>query len=177
VALIAACELDDQAKVGVDEPLLGSQVAALDALCELDLLLASEQGVPTRLVQEELEAVGGLGCGSVIRAAPLEVIGERRVECVLARRRWFSLRWVSAPLDLGIRLLVELGPCKDRRDTYATVRRALLRFRKYSNACLIKQAQPAETGAALSWARIKTTLRGAPYPARARWPGLLASGS
>ena len=41
VALVAAGELDDQAKVRVDEPLLGGQVALLDALGELDLLLAS----------------------------------------------------------------------------------------------------------------------------------------
>ena len=60
MALVAACELDHQPQVGVDQTLLGVEVAALDPLRELDLLLAGEQGVAARLVIEELEAVGGL---------------------------------------------------------------------------------------------------------------------
>ena len=84
VALVTAGELDHQAQVGVDEPLLGGQVALLDPLGELDLLLAREQGIAARLVQEELEAVGCLRRGSVIRAAPLRVVDERREQRVLA---------------------------------------------------------------------------------------------
>jgi hypothetical protein len=84
VALVAAGELDDQAQVRVDHPLLRREVAALDALRELDLLLPREQGIAARLIQEELEAVGGLGRGSVIRAAPLRVVGERREQSMLA---------------------------------------------------------------------------------------------
>ena len=63
---------------------LAVEVAALDPLCELDLLLAREQGVAARLVEEELEAVGCLGRGRVILAAPLRVVGERREQCMLS---------------------------------------------------------------------------------------------
>jgi hypothetical protein len=52
------------------------------------------------------------------------------------------LRWVSAPLLLGIRLLLDGIPAAGgRRDTYAEVRPALLCFKKYSIACVRKQAR------------------------------------
>ena len=60
VALVAAGELDHQAQVRVDQLLLGGEVTGLDPLRELDLLGAGEQGVLGRLVEEELEAVGGV---------------------------------------------------------------------------------------------------------------------
>ena len=49
---------DHEAQVRVDHPLLGVEVAALDALRELDLLVGGEQAVPADLVQEQLQGVG-----------------------------------------------------------------------------------------------------------------------
>src|SRR3712207_7387349 len=43
VAAVALGVVDDEAQVGLDEALLGLQVAALDAPRELDLLLARQQ--------------------------------------------------------------------------------------------------------------------------------------
>ena len=48
---------DDESQVGLDHPLLRLEVAALDALRELDLLRGGQQLVPTGLAQEELERV------------------------------------------------------------------------------------------------------------------------
>jgi hypothetical protein len=57
LALVLAGHRDHQTEVGVDHAVLGRQIALLDALGELDLLLCGEQGVTTRLVEEELEGV------------------------------------------------------------------------------------------------------------------------
>ena len=62
LAHVAAGVRDDQPQVRVDQPLLCLQVAALDALGEVDLLLLGEQRIAAHLVEEELERVrGGLG--------------------------------------------------------------------------------------------------------------------
>ncbi len=60
-ALVAVVlgDRDDQAQVGLDHPLLGRHVAALDALRELDLLGGGEQRVTADLAQEELQRVRG----------------------------------------------------------------------------------------------------------------------
>ena len=50
---------DDQAQVRLDHRLLGVDVAALDALGELDLLRGGQQRVPARVPQEELQRVCG----------------------------------------------------------------------------------------------------------------------
>jgi hypothetical protein len=71
VALVAACKLDHQPQVGVDQALLGGEVAALDRLRKLDLLLLREQGVLHRLVDEQLQAVGGVLGHLVLARAPL----------------------------------------------------------------------------------------------------------
>src|SRR5215213_4153130 len=59
LALVLARYRDHQPEVGVDHPVLGNHVAALDALGELNLLSSGEQRVLPRLVEEELQAVGG----------------------------------------------------------------------------------------------------------------------
>jgi hypothetical protein len=62
MALVAARELDHEPEVRVDHALLGGEVAALDPLRELDLLLRGQKRILHRLVDEQLEAVrGGLG--------------------------------------------------------------------------------------------------------------------
>src|SRR5207247_2876111 len=48
---------DDKTQVRLDHPLLRLLVAALDALCELDLLRGRQQRVPPGLAQEELERI------------------------------------------------------------------------------------------------------------------------
>src|SRR4051794_20410166 len=85
VALETARELDDETEVGVDQPLLRRQVATLDPLRELDLLLAREQGIAARLVQEELEAVGCFSC-FVSAATPGRMQHRMRLGGVLPAR-------------------------------------------------------------------------------------------
>ena len=60
-ALIAVVlrDRDDEPQVRLDHALLRLHVAALDALCELDLLCGRQELVPARLAQEELQRVGG----------------------------------------------------------------------------------------------------------------------
>ena len=70
MALVSGRELDDETQVRVDQPLLGGQIARLDPLCELHLLLPREQGVAARLAEEQPEAVGGLDW--VVCVAPTE---------------------------------------------------------------------------------------------------------
>src|SRR3954452_19459248 len=66
LALVLTRYRDHQPEVGVDHPVLGHHVAALDALGQLDLLGGGEQGVLPRLVEEQLEAVGGRIWGLVV---------------------------------------------------------------------------------------------------------------
>ena len=60
-ALVAVVlrDRDDQAQVGLDHLLLGVEVAALDALGEIDLLLRREQPDLADVLQEQLKGVGG----------------------------------------------------------------------------------------------------------------------
>ena len=85
MALVAPRELDHQPQVGVDQQLLGVEVAALDPLRELDLLLTGEQGVAAGLVEEVLKTVGGLGRGRVRLAAALGRGGSGAVLATPAR--------------------------------------------------------------------------------------------
>src|ERR671914_319804 len=57
VALVLLGERDDEAQVRVDHALLGLEVAALDSLRQLDLLLGREQRVAAHVAQEELQRV------------------------------------------------------------------------------------------------------------------------
>jgi hypothetical protein len=74
VALVPARELDDQAQVGVDQALLRGQIATLDRLCELDLLLLRQEGVLHRLIDEQLKAVRRV-LGQPVLARPAVVRG------------------------------------------------------------------------------------------------------
>ncbi len=56
---VALRDRDDEAQVRLDHLLLGTVVAALDALGELDLLGCSEQVDLADVLQEELQRVGG----------------------------------------------------------------------------------------------------------------------
>jgi hypothetical protein len=56
--LVALGVGDDEPQVGVDEPLLGLQVAALDALCQVDLLFLGQEGMAPHLAQQQLHRVG-----------------------------------------------------------------------------------------------------------------------
>ena len=58
MALVALRDRDDQAQVRVDHLVLRLEVAALDPLRELDLLLLRQQRVAPDLLHEELERVG-----------------------------------------------------------------------------------------------------------------------
>jgi hypothetical protein len=60
-ALVAVVlgDRDDQAQVGLDHLLLGVEVAALDALGEVDLLLRGQQPDLADVLQEQLKGVGG----------------------------------------------------------------------------------------------------------------------
>src|SRR3954452_21422865 len=58
MALVPPGDGDDEAQVGIDEPVLGKEVAALDALGELDLLCGLQQLVLVRPLKELLERVG-----------------------------------------------------------------------------------------------------------------------
>src|SRR3954452_5458950 len=58
MALVPAGDGDDEAQVGIDEPVLGKEVAALDALGELDLLRGLQQLELVRPLKELLERVG-----------------------------------------------------------------------------------------------------------------------
>src|SRR5690606_33907610 len=62
--------------------LLRLEVALLDALGELDLLLCREQGVAGRLVEEELEAVGRR-LGELVRLAAPARAGRSALQRVL----------------------------------------------------------------------------------------------
>jgi hypothetical protein len=92
-ALILLRDRDDQPQVGVDHPLLGVEVAALDGARELDLLVRRQQPVAADLVEEQLQRVG-------------RDRGERHV---VDRRRLGVAPAVVAQLDVaGLELLVEL---------------------------------------------------------------------
>ena len=103
--LLAPVVLGDrhhQAQVRVDHALLGLEVAALDPLGELDLLVGGEQAVPADLVQEQLQgvAVRARGFGpSQIRycpCSPSETARLRSVYYDAARDRALAARAAAA---------------------------------------------------------------------------------
>ena len=112
VTLVALGDRDDEAQVGVDHPLLRVVVAALDELCELDLLLRGQERPAARLVEEELEGIRrrqrevavevgrgvGIDPGAVVAdldAVPLGVLVER------ARLVGVDVELLGHTLDLG----------------------------------------------------------------------------
>jgi hypothetical protein len=60
VALVALGDVDDEAQVRLDHPVLGGEVAALDAAREPDLLGGGQERRARDLGEEVLEAVVGL---------------------------------------------------------------------------------------------------------------------
>ena len=58
VALIATGDRDDQSQIAVDEPLLGDEIAALDALRELELLRRAQEPELVGALQKLIESVG-----------------------------------------------------------------------------------------------------------------------
>ena len=93
LALVLACDGDHEPQVRVDHALLRREVAALDALGELDLVRAGEQRVTTRLVEEELEGV-------------LEPLPGRRVGSPALPPDGSACQWSS----LLLRLIVRSSP-------------------------------------------------------------------
>ena len=65
LVLIAPRVGGDEAQIGVDEQFLGVQVAALDALCQVDLLGGGEQWVAARVREQLIDGLGdeALGAG------------------------------------------------------------------------------------------------------------------
>ena len=59
VAAVALGDMDDEAQIAVDHPLLGGAVATLDALRERDLLGRGQQRVTADLVHEHLQRIRG----------------------------------------------------------------------------------------------------------------------
>jgi hypothetical protein len=59
VALVLLRQRHDEAQVRVDHALLGLEVAALDRLGELDLLVGGQQRVAAHVAQEQLQRVAG----------------------------------------------------------------------------------------------------------------------
>jgi hypothetical protein len=57
LALVLAGDRDHEAQIRVDHALLGLEIATLDALGELNLLLSREQRVLASLVEEELQRI------------------------------------------------------------------------------------------------------------------------
>jgi hypothetical protein len=58
LALVALGDVDDEAEVRLDEPLLGGEVAALDAACERQLLRGGEERRAADFREEGREPVG-----------------------------------------------------------------------------------------------------------------------
>ena len=131
LALVAPRVGDDQAEVRVDHAVLGGQVAALDPLGQLDLLLRREQRVPARLAQEELQRVerrvrlmlhvpagtrrfnGGARSGSFHVLSPTRVVG------IIGQNRCSRNHPVRADGLVRTPAPRRAAPDQDARDPYA----------------------------------------------------------
>ena len=101
-ALVAVVlgDRDDQAQVGLDHLLLGVEIAALDALGEVDLLLRGQQAHLADVLQEQLQRVGRhvrLEVERRFRFAPAAPVG-RTLDCARGGDRRVD---VLDELDLG----------------------------------------------------------------------------
>jgi hypothetical protein len=117
MALVPAGDGDDEAQVGIDEPVLGKEVAALDALGELDLLRGLQQLELVRPLKELLERVGvdvalmifkDLGLLLGLGQDPPDEIPIRIVGIIpsfgCARNCWAGARlWSRTPVDSNLR--------------------------------------------------------------------------
>ena len=81
LVLIAPRVGGDEAQIGVDEQFLGVQVAALDALCQVDLLGGGEQWVAARVREQLIDGLGdeALGAGQLdaLRSGVVQPLGLR----------------------------------------------------------------------------------------------------
>ena len=93
-ALVAVVlgDRDDEPQVGLDHLLLGVEVAALDALGEVDLLLGGEQADLADVLQEQLKGVG--------RHVRLEVERRLRLAAAALVRRALYLPGGEGRVDL-----------------------------------------------------------------------------
>ena len=93
LALVLLRDRDDEPQVRVDHALLRLEVALLDPLGELDLLVGGQQRVAADLVEEELERVGRRGRQLAVaerRSARLRRARSRRVTSMPCDSRWAS---------------------------------------------------------------------------------------
>ena len=58
MALVATGDRDDQSQIAVDEPLLGDEIATLDALRQLELFRGAQEPELVGALQELIESVG-----------------------------------------------------------------------------------------------------------------------
>ena len=110
--LVLLGDRHDEAQVRVDHALLGAEVALLDPLREVDLLVSREQGVAPDLVQEQLESVGcGGGELAVAESRRLDARAPAVVADIDAVRLEIGLERVDVVVHQLQRLheLVELG--------------------------------------------------------------------
>src|ERR1035441_3206323 len=113
-----------QAQVGLDHLLLGVEVAALDALREVDLLLGCQQSHLADVLQEQLQRVGshvglqverdlGLAAPALVRGS-LHLVGDGR--CRVDVLDQLDLRALEEPVQLLDVGLVDVEPGRGRRD-------------------------------------------------------------
>jgi hypothetical protein len=74
--LVTPCVGGDQAQIGIDEQFLRVQVAALDALCQVDLLGRGEQGIAPGMREQLIDRLGDEG----FRGAQRNRLGNRIIE-------------------------------------------------------------------------------------------------
>jgi hypothetical protein len=89
VALITPCLGNDQAKIRVDHPILGGEVAALDPLGQLGLFARSEQRMRARAPQEQFKRI--------LKSSRL-IVGRLRPRCRSRR----GMRRPSRILSIGL---------------------------------------------------------------------------
>ena len=108
VPLVPLGDRDDEAQVRVDHPLLRLEVAALDPLGELDLLLGRQERIAADLVEEQLEAVRGRS-----RERAVRVVGVARAGA-LAVVRDLDVAVVELLVQAADGLVVELELLRSR---------------------------------------------------------------
>ena len=115
-ALVLLRDRDDEPQVRVDHAVLGGEVAALDALGEVDLLGRRQQPVAADLVEEELQRVGRDGRElRRRRPAPRRVLAAAVVAQLDAAR----VQLLVEAAEIGVLELERLGELVDLREVDA----------------------------------------------------------